>query len=211
MCVWSAPPPLTDRTAADSQKLLGVPPAALDGYNFAYQGIWGIWEGFRPARPQVSVQPTPRLAQRGLLLDVPPAPIPNLILETASTRSHSRAGRRTRPGGGGGGGGGVDTQNDEFALAVNSLLVQTAPEQLAWSPAVPTGKLAQRRLILRLCEWSLAEEDMGRLVRELEHKGRFAQAACWLVFTRKYREAVELLMRSEGAWQGLRCSFGFRD
>ncbi|KIP06122.1 hypothetical protein PHLGIDRAFT_107382 [Phlebiopsis gigantea 11061_1 CR5-6] len=172
------------------QSLLSAPPAALDGYDFSYQGIFGIWEGFKPSRLQVSAQPTPRLSQRGLLLDVPVTAVANLMLDPPHSRSRSRQvdGRRTKAG--------VDG-TDEFSAAVATLLAEKLPNHASWKPAVPTNKLAQRQLALYMCAWSLAEDDLAQAVRRWEKEHRHTQAACWLVFTKQYRAAVELLMRSK--------------
>ncbi|KAH9915044.1 uncharacterized protein BXZ73DRAFT_92696 [Epithele typhae] len=45
-----------------SQRLLSSPSSVVEGYNFSYQGLSGIWEGFKPVRPAPpSGQPTPRM------------------------------------------------------------------------------------------------------------------------------------------------------
>jgi WD repeat-containing protein mio len=179
----------------DIQQLLSAPPAALDGFNFSYQGILGVWEGFRPGRSHISAHPTPRLGQRGLLLDIPTNPASNLLLDTHPSRSRSRQadGRRSKPGGGG-----TETPQDDFAAAVATLLAEKLPSHASWRPAVATGRLAQRQLALHMCAWSLAEDDLARAVRRWEREHRHTQAACWLVFTKQHRAAVELLMRSKG-------------
>ncbi|KAF7795829.1 hypothetical protein EIP86_006996 [Pleurotus ostreatoroseus] len=146
----------------DSQKLLGVSPATLNGYNFSYQGICGIWEGFRSSRFQVSSQPTPRIPQRGLHLDVAPTPRSNLIRGAQHTRSRSRQGRRHRPGN--------DPQNDEFASAVTALMMEAMLERSSWKPAISTSKLPQRQLMLQLCGWSLNEEDLANAVKRFVEK-----------------------------------------
>ena len=73
------------------------------------------------------------------------------------------------------------------------------PNHAAWKPAVHTNRLAQRQLALYMCAWSLAEDDLARAVRRWEKEHRHTQAACWLVFTKQYRAAGEVLMRSKGA------------
>ena len=184
----------------DSQKLLAVSSSTLDGFNFSYQGLSGIWESFRPNRPQVSTQPTPRLPQRGLLLDFSPTPVSNLIAEAGGghpSRSHSRQGKRSRPA--------SDVAIDEFTGAVNTLLGETLPTRSFWKPAVSTNKLAQRQLMLHLCDWSLGEEDIAKMVRRWEKEHRYTQAACWLVFTKQHRAAVEVLMRSKGVSHSFPC------
>ena len=176
----------------DIQQLLSAPISALDGYNFSYQGIIGVWDGFRPSRSYVSAHPTPRLPQRGLLLDVPPNPVSNLIHESHQSRSRSRQadGRRGKTS--------SEMPHDEFYSVVSTLLAEKLPNHASWKPAVHTNKPAQRQLALHMCAWSLAEDDLNRAVRRWEKEHRHTQAACWLVFTKQYRAAVELLMRSKG-------------
>lgn len=173
------------------QSLLSAPLSALDGYNFSYQGIIGIWEGFRPSRSHLSNHQTPRMGQRGLLLDIPPNPVSNLLLEQHHPRSRSRQGDGRRPKGG------TDTPHDEFSAAVATLLSEKLPNHTSWKPAVNTNRLAQRQLALYMCAWSLADEDLAHAVRRWEKEHRHTQAACWLVFTKQYRAAVDVLMRSK--------------
>jgi hypothetical protein len=50
---------------------------------------------------------------------------------------------------------------------------------------------------LHLCGWSVGEEDLNHEIRRWEREGQQSRAACWLVFTRQYQRALELLMRSK--------------
>ena len=181
--------------STDAQNMLSVHSSLLEGYNFSYQGILGIWEGFRPSRPQISApHPTPRIPQRSLLLDTTQNALSNLLAESQQQgRSHSRLADKRRsqafvdsPG------------SEEFSTVVATLLAENDPDRTPWRPAVPTGKLAQRRLAVDLCGWSLAEEDLAAAVKKWEKEHKYSQAACWLVFTRKYKAAVDVLMRSKG-------------
>ena len=94
----------------------------------------------------------------------------------------------------------IDSPSEEFSSVVATLLAENDPERTPWKPAVATNKTAQRRLALHLCGWSLAEEDLAAAVKRWEKEHRYSQAACWLVFTRKYKAAVDLLMRSKGGF-----------
>lgn len=176
--------------ALDSQRLLSVSPTLLDGYNFSYQGILGIWEGFPPSQSRMTVpHPTPRM--RSLLLDMPQTSISNLIADAKQSRSRSRQPetRHTRP---------VDANQEEFTYVVSTLLNENDRDRSTWKPGVATSKLGQRQLALDLCGWSLAEEDLATAVKRWEKDNKHSQAACWLVFTKNHRAAVELLMRSKG-------------
>lgn len=174
--------------------MLSVHSSLLEGYDFSYQGILGIWEGFRPSHPQISApHPTPRLPQRSLLLDTAQNTLSNLITESQQGRSRSRQAdrRKTQTL--------IDSPSEEFSSVVAALLAENDPERTPWRPAVPTNKPAQRRLALDLCGWSLAEEDLAAAVKRWEKEHKYTQAACWLVFTKKYKAAVDLLMRSKGS------------
>jgi WD repeat-containing protein mio len=177
----------------DARNLLSVHSSLLDGYNFSYQGILGIWEGFRPSRPEISApHPTPRLPQRSLLLEPPQTQLSSLLSDAQHLRSRSRQPEnRNRSFTEG-------PSSEEFSNVVATLLAENDPERTAWKPAVSTTKPEQRRLALDLCGWSLAEEDLNSAVKRWEKDHKYSQAACWLVFTKKYKAAVELLMRSKG-------------
>ena len=92
----------------------------------------------------------------------------------------------------------IDSPSEEFSSVVATILAENDPERTPWKPAVSTGKLAQRRLALHLCGWSLAEEDLASAIKRWEKEHKYSQAACWLVFTKKHKAAVDLLMRSKG-------------
>ncbi|CAL1705967.1 unnamed protein product [Somion occarium] len=173
-----------------AQQLLSAPTSIVEGYNFSYQGIWGIWEGFHPQHPQFSANPTPRISQRGLLLETAPSALSNLDLERRRTRSGSRhpGRRKSRPP--------SDIVQDEFLAAISIVNARRDSGSSTWQPSVATNKLAQRQLALYLCGWNLAEDDLAHAIKRWEKEHKHSQAACWLVFTKQYKAAVELLMRS---------------
>ncbi|KAF7980728.1 hypothetical protein HWV62_36737 [Athelia sp. TMB] len=164
-----------------SREVLLVPTPRLYGYDFSYQGLLGIWEGFQsqPHEPAGSA-PTPRNG----LLDLPP----------------------TTPGGIGAAAGGLsrrhalspsDEIHGDFHAAIVALSSRKGTERLAWKPPVSSQKVEQRLFALQLCGWSLKDEDLQNAIKKWEKEGKHSRAACWLVFTRQYSKAVELLMRSK--------------
>ncbi|KAI9450344.1 hypothetical protein BJY52DRAFT_1206162 [Lactarius psammicola] len=157
------------------QKLEG-PAVHLNGYNFANQGIRGIWDGFPSSSPTRCPGP---------LLEP-------LIVEgiQSISRTQSRRGKHR-----------VEVPSD-FAAAVLLLSAyhQTNADPLDsadWKPTTPTAKLIQRRFALQLCGWSLKNEDISAVINKWEKDGRQSQAACWLVFLGKHSKAIDILMRSK--------------
>ncbi|KAI0949126.1 hypothetical protein AcW1_008824 [Taiwanofungus camphoratus] len=174
----------------NAQQVLSVPTPRLEGYNFAYQGLFGIWEGLRSSQSQASSSghPTPRMPQRTTLLDIPGSTMPALDTGMGAHSKHGSQ-RRSHP---------PNTAlPEDYLAAVNTLNDRSSSQQHVWRPAVATAKLAQRRLALQLCGWSLGEDDLAHMIKRWEKEKKHSQAACWLVFTGQYKRAVDVLMRSE--------------
>ena len=181
----------------DSQRLTTSPSPVIEGYNFSYQGLSGIWEGFKPVRTSPpSGQPTPRLPMRSALFDGPAASplLAPLSLEVPLHRSSSRhTGRKRNQ---------IPASNlpEDYLTAIEELNARSGiPDSNgAWKPSVSTGRLSQRRFALKLCGWSLAPDDLAGAIRRWERENKHSQAACWLVFTEQHKEAIDMLMRSKG-------------
>ncbi|KAG1812241.1 uncharacterized protein BJ212DRAFT_1448295 [Suillus subaureus] len=92
-----------------------------------------------------------------------------------------------------------DLAYGDFTAAVAALCARrTSGSGRPWRPPVrSTEKVEQRRFALHLCGWSIGEEEMNHEIRRWEREGQQSRAACWLVFTRQYQKALELLMRSK--------------
>ncbi|KAI8992887.1 hypothetical protein BD414DRAFT_412412 [Trametes punicea] len=179
-----------------AQRLLSSPSSVIEGYNFAYQGLAGIWDGFRATRPHPpSSQPTPRMPTRNAPFDGHSAsPLLTPLTLDAPRRSnskHSSGRRRSRPP--------TSTLPEEFLAAIEVLNARSGSSEsaAAWKPSVSTARLAQRRFALQLCGWSLAQEDLARAIKRWEKENKHSQAACWLVFTEQNKQAIDLLMRSK--------------
>lgn len=134
----------------DSREVLLVPTPRLYGYDFSYQGLLGIWEGFQsqPHEPAGSA-PTPRNS----LLDLPP----------------------TTPGGIGAAAGGLsrrhalspsDEIHGDFHAAIVALSSRKGTERSAWKPPVSSQKVEQRLFALQLCGWSLRDEDLQNAIKK---------------------------------------------
>lgn len=129
--------------------MLEVPAVHLNGYNFANQGIQGIWEGFQSSIPDAAPSNSPRAAP---LLDP-------LVVEGVQSISRAQSHRgRNR----------TDMPSD-FAAALQLLSAYhktdtAALESPDWKPTVSTAKLTQRQFALQLCGWSLKSEDISAVI-----------------------------------------------
>ncbi|KAG0707015.1 hypothetical protein DFH29DRAFT_1016546 [Suillus ampliporus] len=178
-----------------SRELVCFPTPRLHGYEFSNQGLLGLWEGFAPL-PQV---PDPGASSFSILdglLTVPQSSPGDSSLSPLSTPAVLDPLTRMRQ------------QSDDFAYgdftaAVAALCARrTAGSERPWKPPVRTTKLEQRQFALHLCGWGVGEEEMNHAIRKRvrcvwEKEGQQSRAACWLVFTRQYQRALELLMRSK--------------
>lgn len=167
-----------------ARRRLEGPAVHLNGYNFANQGIRGIWDGFPTSFSTVAPSSPPR-AVPGPLLDP-------LIVEGVQSisRIQSRRGKQR-----------ADVPSDfAAALLLLSAYHQADADPLDsadWKPRILTAKLIQRRFALQLCGWSLKNEDISAVINKWEKDGRQSQAACWLVFLGKHTKAIDILMRSK--------------
>ncbi|KAG9316819.1 hypothetical protein JVU11DRAFT_2885 [Chiua virens] len=89
-----------------------------------------------------------------------------------------------------------DLSYGDFNAAIAAILSRYGLERTTWSPALRTNKCSQRELALQLCGWYLGDE-LPNAIKKWEKDGQQSRAACWLVFTRQYTRALELLMRSK--------------
>ncbi|GBE80545.1 WD40 repeat-like protein [Sparassis crispa] len=174
-----------------AQRLLSDPTPRLEGYNFAYQGLSGIWEGLRSSQSSSSAHPTPRMPQRSMPLDSPTLAMSTLASESHVTRTTSRRAtrRRSHPP--------APAIPEDFLAAIKTLNERCATDRSSWQPSATTSKLSQRQFALQLCGWSLCQDDLAHAIRRWEKENRHSQAACWLVFTDQHKSAVDLLMRSK--------------
>lgn len=198
----------------DSQEVLCVPTAHLHGYDFSYQGLLGIWEGFPPTPPSQRrqfVDDVPAVVQHSLLFEMPPIG-PQLFPGHVHGHTHSAStgSMGLTPTGNATVGGGttnhtkgrsrspVDDLGGNWPAALAALAARRGSDRSSWKPTVHTSKLTQRQIGLQVIGWSLREDELAAAIKRWQKEGRFARAACWLVFTKQYSKAVELLMRSDG-------------
>lgn len=195
---------------ADSQEFLCSPTPRLHGYDFSYQGIMGIWEGAIPmySRPESEeVDETSATFQQSLLLE--PTPVGRSIHSSFSKTLDSITDRylpSVNP---------PAEDLDDWQDALTELTARIGPDRPPWKSSTSISKPLQRQLALQLCGWSMREEDLLATIKRYsfiiiaqdviptlshrwEKEGKTSRAACWLIFTKNYSKAVDLLMRSDG-------------
>jgi hypothetical protein len=165
----------------DTQQLLGTPEAKTLGFDFALQGLIGIWEGlpflgpaptpnaYTPSPLPASASASPLMSQRILVdgesLNLTPSPS---LLSFPSAhpphRSSSLQGRRNKPPRRAISPSGAtygNYQDAVIAILTRQPLAGHEKEKHtpAWRPAVRTDKMAQRRLALALSGWNAGQEN----------------------------------------------------
>lgn len=129
----------------------------MHGFDFAYQGLLGIWEGLDAApqqdnsssadgKDQLGASDATSLVSVDLALN--PDGAPSTRTKHNSRRSHSPA----------------DMFHGNYHAALNSLNSRRDLDRSVWKPTVSTTKLAHRRLALALCDWKVGEEEFKRYV-----------------------------------------------
>ncbi|KAG1739334.1 hypothetical protein EDB19DRAFT_1828902 [Suillus lakei] len=180
-----------------SRELVCSPTSRLHGYEFSNQGLSGLWEGFAPL-PQVPESSASSFSVLDGLLTIPQISPGDSSLSPLSTPAvlDPLTRMRQQP---------DDLAYGDFTAAVAALCARrTSGSERPWRPPVRnTEKLEQRQFALHLCGWGVGEEEMNHGIRRWEKEGQQSRAACWLVFTRQYHKALELLMRSEDEMHNL--------
>ncbi|KAF9483146.1 hypothetical protein BDN70DRAFT_800339 [Pholiota conissans] len=176
----------------NSQEILCVPTPRLNGFDFSYHGLLGIWEGFAPidgTAPGNLSDDTPLALQRSLLLDLP---VPNVHHSRSGSTGGGNYGRSSRrshsP---------VDDLQDNWSAALADLANRRGIDRWSWKSPVPTNKLVARQVALTVCGWSLREEEITANIKKWERDGKISKVACWLVFTGQFGKAADMLMKSD--------------
>ncbi|KAJ3852157.1 hypothetical protein EV368DRAFT_41612 [Lentinula lateritia] len=193
-----------------SQKFLSSPTPLLQGYDFSFAGVWGIWDG----PPSIGGSGTiPRYKNSNAHYAKPST---NMSEEyssnsgslTSGSVSSSLTGKPL-------------TNDPEWRQALLELLARTeeppSTSRLPIFPYVSTSRPLQRHVCLHLIGWGFILRDdslmaeVRRWERESEGDEGYARAAAWLVFSGRYgggagvsnegavhgEGAIECLLRSE--------------
>uniref|UniRef100_D8PQ50 MIOS-like alpha-solenoid domain-containing protein n=1 Tax=Schizophyllum commune (strain H4-8 / FGSC 9210) TaxID=578458 RepID=D8PQ50_SCHCM len=154
-----------------TRDLLKGPAAQFHGYDFLYRGLLAIWEGFEPNAARTPYVP-------------PGAPD---FLDLPSMHDHGRR-RAHSP---------VDDPRVAYKEALTAVLTLKGPSWASWKPTIPTGKLLQRQVAIMLCGWSLQDDILAEDIQRWTENGENSRAACWLVFSKQYSKAINMLFNSE--------------
>ncbi|KAH7888971.1 hypothetical protein F5I97DRAFT_2006108 [Phlebopus sp. FC_14] len=173
-----------------SRENMCVPTSRIHGYDFSYQGVSGIWEGI-PALPHPPENRS-SVSSLGDLLSASSGGTAVDSIHPSRSSSIATFGPSSSY---------FQTMDDlsygDFNAAIDALLLRQGPGKKLWSPTLRTNKLSQRQFALQLCGWYLNEDELSNAITKWEKDGQQARAACWLVFSRQYTKALELLMRSQ--------------
>lgn len=195
-----------------SRRILSAPTSQVNGFDFAHQGVMGIWEGLPtipqfaappdvpPPSPVHSVSSSPVMGYRLLEHQQPQFQGDNLLFPSSNVDSGIRrrgkgSSRRNKSP--------SEAAYGDFHDAIVAVLDRSGiicekdqPGMLRGS-SLATNKVHHRRLALRLCGWTVGDDELIETIKRWEKEGKTSQAACWLVFTNHYGRAAELLMRSK--------------
>lgn len=123
----------------DSQDYLCLPTSRLNGYDFSYEGLLGIWEGLQPM-PNASTLETPVPRD---LLNLPDI-LPPHHERHSNRRSHSPA----------------DDFHGNYHAALSSLSLRRGVDRSSYKPDVSTTRHLQRQVALQLCGWGFKDDEL---------------------------------------------------
>lgn len=148
----------------DSKHLLSYGGSRIHGFDFANQGVLGIWEGFQPVSRTTSSErdlgighPMGRNVQPSLLA-LPDSEGYGTVgrhrRKRSLRRSHSPA----------------DQLHGDFVAAVHTLNNRRGYDRASVTKiSAPTSKLAQRRFCLTLCGWNQGDDELLRATGRCVH------------------------------------------
>jgi hypothetical protein len=133
-------------SVSDSQQILCAPTSRVHGYDFDHQGVFGIWEGLSPLQSYSAATPT-------AFEETP--------INFGGKSTTLRRDRKAR-------GNHLKSQNDDsqsnFQAALGEIESRKTGERSTWRPVVSTVKLVQRQVAMKLCGWSLKEDELSAAI-----------------------------------------------
>jgi len=161
---------------SDSKHLLSYEASRIHGFDFANQGVLGIWEGLQPTPRTPSLERDPTIEQpqshdvEFSLLSLPHDDTDGY--RTPGRQRRRRSLRRSHSP--------ADQLHGDFAAAVHTLNIRRGYDRASVAKiSAPTSKLAQRRLCLTLCGWNQGDDE---LLRATTRSVRSRSHDYWAVF-----------------------------
>ncbi|KAG8729837.1 hypothetical protein FRC12_020678, partial [Ceratobasidium sp. 428] len=178
----------------------------INGIEFSFQGVLGIWDGFPPFNPP----PAPVQTQHSHISDSPTySPLLSVaspqvgISRPPSQRGGKRGDRHKSP------------QRDGYDAAVSVLNMRrdsvadsggdngasfavSGSELRDGGQKRRFGRLGRRRLALALCGWDISNTELRNEITRWLREGKYTKAACWAIFLNDFQLATESLMHSSG-------------
>ncbi|KAG8931547.1 hypothetical protein FRC02_002535 [Tulasnella sp. 418] len=171
----------------------------VNGFDFSYQGLLGIWDGLASSystesrlvhaidtaapineRLQDDAQVSPQYSQpygrRSAELPRRDSSIPEMsghVIGYDATLEILNSIRRSRA-------------NRESGIGMGYPEID-----------IPTNKLQRRKLGLALCDWDLTKDGFVNEITNWVHRGENTRAACWAVLIKDYDGAIDHLIRSK--------------
>ncbi|KAF8322197.1 hypothetical protein DL93DRAFT_1270336 [Clavulina sp. PMI_390] len=151
------------------------------GFDFAYQGVLSIWEGFSPLSARSSILDEP---------DIWDAGAPRALTMNRGSAIRPRRPSRSKTI--------MDPSRLQYELAVESMVLRRTAGVKKEMPkaAVTSHRPTRRQFALSLCDWDMNDSEFDEQIRLWEEDRFTERAACWAVFLQKIPLAVEILLRS---------------
>jgi SEA/GATOR complex protein SEA4/MIOS len=146
-------------TILGSRSFLSFGTSRVHGFEFANQGVLGIWEGLQP------LPRTPSLDHGSDTEPPPPREVETTLLvftdedgdgyRTPGRRRRRRSLRRSHSP--------ADQLHGDFAAAVHTLNLRRGYDRTSIAKiSASTSRLAQRRFCLSLCGWNQGDDELLR-------------------------------------------------
>jgi hypothetical protein len=138
----------------DSKQLLALGASEVHGFDFSYQGVLGIWEGFAAQATQDSiVDPDGKEVSNPLQAFSQFPADAQVIVDTITSSIRARQASRQRshsP---------MDAYHGNYQAALVAMTSRRDVDKSSWKHSIQTNKVHHRRLALALCNWTVTEED----------------------------------------------------
>ncbi|KAF9510020.1 hypothetical protein BS47DRAFT_103591 [Hydnum rufescens UP504] len=172
-----------------SRTIVGVESSRLHGFDFTYQGVLSIWEGF-PSFPSKNLPAEDK--ERGTLHSDQQGTHSNLGAtgRTSSGRGHRRPSSRNKSAG--------DSSRLHYEAEIETInggRTHGVKKDIS-SATVQSSKVARRQFALGLFGWDYSDAEFRQAIQRWEENANAERAACWAVLLVNHELAIEILLRS---------------